>query len=244
MWIKSSHLLALLYLALLVAFAPASRARFALRNRSRRGDDTAQITLAGGTKMDVQKLAVMLLVICSGCGQMDPGPSSRYSTYPTGAMQDTRDPGDIVRSWDLSYVKELTDFKELESNANKLLTREWDATLGRNSYRQGGRTGPGRKALDERRRQWYIENTPDLNPDTAKLILAGELRVGMSILEAFASWGFPNEVSTTHTVRGRDDQCIYRTYEGSATSLSLIGVYNPAWAYLYFNNYVLTSWQH
>ncbi len=83
--------------------------------------------------------------------------------------------------------------------------------------------------VNEKRRQWYVNEHPELPAQTVKCILEGTLQVGMTAEQAMASWGHHgNRINRSVGSWGVHEQWIYGEYARS---------------YLYFENGILTSWQ-
>lgn len=79
---------------------------------------------------------------------------------------------------------------------------------------------------DEKRRQIFVQNHPNLSSQDRKDILAGNIRIGMTREMVIASWGEPKDINRTVGTYGVHEQFIY--YSGT---------------YVYIQNGKLTSWQ-
>lgn len=80
------------------------------------------------------------------------------------------------------------------------------------------------------RRLKYLEAHPDLMPAFRRAIAHGDVLPGMTESDVRASIGEPDEISSTETSRGTDEQWDYKT--GS-----------PGKEHLSFEDGTLTSWQ-
>ena len=87
-------------------------------------------------------------------------------------------------------------------------------------------------------RQYYINNHPDLKKDIKSIILEGKLKIGMSAEQVIASIGNPEDVNTTVTEFGTNEQWIY-----GFTGVNASGYYVDNSQYIYFDNGKLTTIQ-
>jgi len=83
----------------------------------------------------------------------------------------------------------------------------------------------------QQRKQDYVSAHPNLEPKIAKLIMDGEICIGMTEDEVRASWGNGTE-NRSASLDGTFDQWIYHS-----------SFYGAAGTYLYFKNGSLVSYQ-
>ena len=86
--------------------------------------------------------------------------------------------------------------------------------------------GPSKAEKLQKYREAYFEKWGKVvNPDVARCIWAGKVKLGMRTDEVIASWGYPEDIHRTVGSWGVHEQWVYgRTY-------------------LYFEDGLLTSWQ-
>ena len=79
-----------------------------------------------------------------------------------------------------------------------------------------------------RRRQWYVNNHPNLTPQIRNSILNGNICLQMASEQVRASLGLPRDINRTVSTFGVHEQWVYGEYG------SLL---------LYFEDDILTAWQ-
>lgn len=79
-------------------------------------------------------------------------------------------------------------------------------------------------SINELREEIFIRH-PDWSQEIKNLILGSKIQLGMTTDQAFASWGYPEDINRTVGSWGTHEQWVYSS------------------KYLYFENGVLTSWQ-
>ena len=161
----------------------------------------------------VMWMALMAVILFGGC---ETGPSfmERHEAEKLEREQADRDK---VRN---SEIREFKDFLALQEYINSFGVWNRDEL---------------EELLDARRRQWYVDNRPQLLDRVRDCIRDGKIRMGMAAEEVQASWGWPQEVNRTVHQYGTSSQWVYRP------------PYNPYISYksryLYFENGILRSWQ-
>jgi hypothetical protein len=92
-------------------------------------------------------------------------------------------------------------------------------------------------------KQDYVSHIPGLSAERAAGILYGKLVRGMTENEVSLVWLPPTSVNTSEGVWGKHEQWVYdrgmTVFGGNP-----YGDANPGRYYLYFENGVLSSWQH
>ena len=169
-------------------------------------------------------LAICLLVM-SGCGMQWNGAGDLYSSQKN--WDELKAKADNATSWDdlpypwliksrgLSWVRDQSGLSY--KNAEQVLNAR-EAEMYRFL-----------KIVNEKRRQWYVKEHPELPAQTAKCILDGRLQIGMNGEQVMASWGHHgSRINQSVGNWGVHEQWIY-------------GEYDPT--YLYFEDGILTSWQ-
>ena len=92
---------------------------------------------------------------------------------------------------------------------------------------------------ERNRRQSYVDSHPELTEQQRADILSGAIRIGMSQEAAIASWGEPDHRSKTVMQYGVHEQWMYTTIHAVYATYTT----DLPWAYVYFENGKLTSWQ-
>lgn len=82
------------------------------------------------------------------------------------------------------------------------------------------------KVWDESKPGKICAAHPDWSHEDCQLIANAKVRIGMSAVQARASWGTPDDINRTTTARGTDEQWVYDS------------------SYLYFEDGLLTSIQN
>lgn len=85
-----------------------------------------------------------------------------------------------------------------------------------------------------KRRNWYVENNPNISDEVMSLILAGKWKLGMTKNELLASIGIPEKINRTNNSGGTFERWIYE-YD--------IRVPRTSTTCFYFDNGILSSWQ-
>lgn len=87
-----------------------------------------------------------------------------------------------------------------------------------------------------RRRKMAVNNHSEWREEIKKAVLGGEVLIGMTEEQVIACWGKPDKINTTVTSFVKHEQWIYGYRD-------INGYWIPKY-YLYFENGILTSFQH
>lgn len=88
--------------------------------------------------------------------------------------------------------------------------------------------------ISERRRNWYVNNNPDLTPEMKQIIISGKWQIGMTKEDLYASLGLPDRNNRNVFQDNVREQLVYE-YD--------IRVPRTADLYFYLEDGILTSWQ-
>ena len=153
--------------------------------------------------------------------------TSRNYTY----FKEQKEQARIEAERPITTSRNYTYFKEQLDEANSWKEFEW--LLSESIERWGVDTA--NSLVVPRRRQWYVDNHPELSPQIRAAILNGKIILGMAKESVRASWGKPNWGNRSVHTFGVHEQWVYDGQYG--------GSYYRNTYYLNFEDDILTSWQ-
>jgi len=198
-------------------------------NKTQYGTSSALYAQGCGTNPTFKILSVLGLLIFAGC------PGSPVATSMMSPEQLQSVPADQLR-W--AYFNNRSD--KLTNEVRRRAESRCDSACSIYEFHDiladYGYISDVETAINRSRRKWFVDKNPELPLEVKEAILQGRITFGMDKIQVVASWGKPNDVNKTVTPYSTHEQWVYSDYS------YILRCFEP-YAYVYFENGILTSWQ-